>query len=178
MLEGEADQAPDVVPGNIVFVLSETEHPLFKRQGADLLAHIEITLAEALCGFSRVVLKHLDGRGIHINHPPGSILKPKQFIKISGEGMPIKRSEMMGDLYCIVDVKFPDESWIQDENMRAQLQRLLPPPDAPIKAETVDEVEHDDSADMNHFGRSERGADGAWVDDEEEGRGQPQCAQQ
>ena len=34
---GEADQQPGLPPGDIVIVLEEKEHPLFKRRGNDLL---------------------------------------------------------------------------------------------------------------------------------------------
>lgn len=64
VLQGEADQVPDQEPGDIIFELKETDHDTFARAGADLASDIEITLAEALAGFSRVVLTHLDGRGI------------------------------------------------------------------------------------------------------------------
>jgi DnaJ family protein A protein 2 len=78
VLEGEADQVPDQIPGDIVFTLVEEDHEVFQRRGSDLSAELNITLAEALCGFSRVVLKHLDGRGIQITHPRGKVLKPGQ----------------------------------------------------------------------------------------------------
>ncbi|KAH1289352.1 hypothetical protein KXX11_001256, partial [Aspergillus fumigatus] len=54
VLEGEADQAPGQEPGDIVFHIVEEEHPVFRRAGADLTANIDVTLAEALTGFSRV----------------------------------------------------------------------------------------------------------------------------
>jgi DnaJ homolog subfamily A member 2 len=141
---------PDQEPGDLVFVLSEVEHETFTRAGSDLTAPLEITLAESLCGFSRVVLKHLDGRGIHISHPRGRILKPSQVLKVPGEGMPIKKSEAKGDLYLVVDVAFPDDGWLKgdDDATAAKLQGLLPKPRDPILAETVDEVEYEAGANL------------------------------
>ncbi|KAI9816851.1 MAG: hypothetical protein M1827_001496 [Pycnora praestabilis] len=175
VLDGEADQVPDQEPGDIVFVLAEVEHETFRRSGADLAANIDITLAESLCGFSRVVVKHLDGRGIHINHPHGRILRPDQTIKVTGEGMPYKKSDMKGDLYLMVKVKFPEDGWIHDEAC-GKLQELLPKPVAPIAADTVDEVEYDENANLEDIGASSGGAQ--WEDEDEEEEGQPQCAQQ
>lgn len=77
-LEGEADQEPDQTPGDIIFTLVEKPHDVFTRISADLSADLNVTLAESLCGFSRVVLKHLDGRGIHIDYPRGKILRPNE----------------------------------------------------------------------------------------------------
>src|SRR6266480_293589 len=81
VLEGEADQVPGASePGDIIFHLVELPHDIFQRAGADLSAKLDITLAEALLGFNRVVLEHLDGRGIQLHHPneDGKILRPGQ----------------------------------------------------------------------------------------------------
>lgn len=179
VLDGEADQVPDQEPGDIVFVLVETEHSIFRRAGADLSVNITVTLAEALCGFSRVVVKHLDGRGIQIRHPPsiGRVLKPGSVIKVAGEGMPVKKSDLKGDLYLIVQIEFPEHRWLQDHQIIDKLQELLPKPGKPIEADTIDDVEYDETATLEDF---EGGAEGgeAWEDDEQEEEVNPQCTQQ
>lgn len=180
VLEGEADQVPDQQPGDIVFNLVEVEHETFRRAGADLSAQIDITLAESLCGFSRIVVKHLDGRGIHLTHPQskGRVFKPGQVIKVAGDGMPYKESDLKGDLYLVVHVKFPNDGWLQDDGMAAKLREILPKPETPILADTVDEVEYDETASLDDFGGGDDSRGGPWVDDDDEEGGQPQCAQQ
>ena len=183
VLPGEADQTPDQEPGDVVFVLDEKEHDVFKRSGADLSANIQITLQEALCGFSRVVIRHLDGRGIHLTHkkPEHGVLKPMQVIRVDNEGMPIKKSDARGHLYLIIEIKFPENDWMEDESVQAKLTELLPKPDPPIGAEMVDEHDHESDADIEEFGVSENGVDGqAWEDedDDDDGQGGPQCQQQ
>ena len=179
MLEGEADQVPDQEPGNIVFTLVQTEHSIFRRAGADLSADMEVTLAEALCGFSRVVIKHLDGRGLHIQHPQptASVLEPGQVIKVEGEGMPYKKSDMKGDLYLLVKIKFPTHEWLVEHQAIPKLGELLPKPDTVIEAEVIDDVTYDEAASLDDFGAGAEGDN--WVDDDgdEEADG-PQCAQQ
>ena len=177
-LEGEADQVPDQEPGDIVFRLVQTEHETFRRAGADLSAEIEITLVESLCGFSRVVVKHLDGRGLHIQHPQpnASVLEPGQVIKVVGEGMPYKKSELKGNLYLVIKVKFPEYGWLQKQQVLAKLQEILPSPGAPIKADVIDDVTYDEITNLDGFGTSVEGEEG-WVDGDEED-GEPQCAQQ
>lgn len=179
VLEGEADQRPDQKPGDLVFVLVEEPHDVFHRIGADLSAGLDITLAEALCGFSRVVLTHLDGRGIHITHPQGKVLRPGQVLKVTGEGMPQKRGEVKGDLYLIVKIDFPEDCWLQEGSQYEALQKLLPDPMEKIDAEEVDEVSYEDDADIEEMGASSgdpRFRD-QWEDDDDEDGG-PQCAQQ
>ena len=177
VLEGEGDQIPDQEPGDIIFGLVETKHGVFTRSGADLSAEIEVTLAEALCGFSRVVIKHLDGRGLHVQHPQPAarVLEPRQVIKVAGEGMPHKKSEQKGDLYLIVKIKFPDYGWLETHGATDKLRDMLPPPEPPIQADVVDDVAYDETANLDDFGGGEGGED--WVDDDEEDD-QPHCAQQ
>lgn len=179
VLKGEADQLPDQEAGDIVFNLVQTEHSLFQRAGADLSAHIQVTLAEALCGFSRTVVKHLDGRGIYFKHPKATpcVLKPGQVIKVAGEGMPLKKSDQRGDLYLIVDVEFPDYKWLEQNETFSKLQEILPKPAQAIAAEEVDDVEYDEGATLDDFGgRDTQGGD-AWEDEDEEETEIP-CAQQ
>ena len=157
------------------------EHETFQREGADLLAQIEVTLAEALCGFSRVVVKHLDGRGIQIQHPQPNarVLEPGQVIKIEGEGMPYKRSDMRGDLYLSVKVKFPEYGWLEKNQVVGKLKELLPKLDKQIPADIIDEVEYDDDVNMKEFGHSREAGGEEWEDEDERGgHGQAQCAQQ
>lgn len=177
VLEGEADQVPDQIPGDIVFVLVEQEHEVFQRRGQDLSAELKITLAEALTGFSRVVLKHLDGRGIHLTHPKGKVLKPGQILKVPGEGMPHKKSDLKGDLYLVVDISFPENGWTEDEKAFTSLQKILPEAAPKIEAAEIDELEFSEDANIEDFGASsgEGGADG-WEDEGEEGGAQ--CTQQ
>lgn len=180
MLEGEADQVPDQEPGDIVFILKEVEHTVFRRGGADLTADIDVTLAEALCGFSRVVLKHLDGRGIHIKHPQKkpSVLKPGQVIKVTGEGMFLKKTDQRGDLYLVVDVQFPEHDWLARHGVFSKLQELLPKPDRSIAVDEVDEVEYT-PGDLDDFGGTDNRGGDAWEDDnEDEDRAEAQCPQQ
>jgi DnaJ family protein A protein 2 len=49
---GLGDEVPKMEPGDIHFVVQEKEHSLFKRKGSDLLVTKEVSLNQALCGFS------------------------------------------------------------------------------------------------------------------------------
>jgi DnaJ family protein A protein 2 len=149
VLEGEADQVPDQIPGDIVFTLVEEDHEIFQRAGDDLSAELNVTLAEALTGFSRVGLKHLDGRGIHLDHPQGKVLQPGQILKVKGEGMPLKKSDLKGDLYLVVKIEFPENGWTEDATTFESLKKILPGPDPPIETTEIDEVEFDSDADID-----------------------------
>ncbi|EXJ72151.1 uncharacterized protein A1O5_04655 [Cladophialophora psammophila CBS 110553] len=176
-LEGEADQVPGAEQtGDIIFHLVEQPHEVFQRTGNDLSAKLDITLAEALTGFHRVVLKHLDGRGIELNHPqePGQILRPSEVLKIRGEGMPLKKSDAKGDLYLVIEIGFPEDGFFLDKpEALEQLQKLLPGPEPPIETEEADEVRFE-VADIDDIGGQE--AQEAWED--EDGPQSAQCQTQ
>jgi DnaJ family protein A protein 2 len=182
VLAGEADQVPDQEPGDIIFELVETPHEVFHRAGSDLQAELKVSLQEALTGFNKVVLKHLDGRGIslHVKQPAGRILRPGEVLKISGEGMPIKRSDAKGDLYLIVDVIFPEDGWLRDEATIQKIRDVLPTTgEEKITAEEVDEVDWEIVKDMEDFGAGSGDPRAAeWEDDSEEEGEAAQCAQQ
>lgn len=70
-----ADEHPDADTGDVIFVLKQQEHAMFKRKGADLYLERKIALVEALCGFEMEVT-HLDGRKLLVKTSPGDIVKP------------------------------------------------------------------------------------------------------
>lgn len=104
-----------------------------------------------------------------MNHhqPKARIMRPGQVIKVVGEGMPYKKSELKGDLYMIVRVKFPEDGWLRADDALTKLQSLLPKPAEPIKANIVDEVEYDESASIDDFGAGTQDGE-AWEDDDDE----------
>jgi DnaJ family protein A protein 2 len=61
---------PDVEPGDVIVVIKEAPHKVFKRKGADLFMEKDITLLEALTG-TEFVFNHLDGRKIRVKNEPG-----------------------------------------------------------------------------------------------------------
>jgi DnaJ homolog subfamily A member 2 len=83
------------------------------------LTNITITLSEALLGFSRIILTHLDGRGVKMTSPPGKIIKPQDSIVLRGEGMPVyRRPDEKGDLYVIFHIEMPDENWLKSVDVK------------------------------------------------------------
>ena len=144
ILAGAGDEEPGIPPGDVVFVLKQTPHDSFQRSGNDLLTAVHITLSEALFGFSRILVTHLDGRGIHVSSPPGKIIKPGESIVARGEGMPTyKHPDTKGDLYIVFKIDMPGEEWLNtvDRAVRSTITliifRLTPPPLATGEAFTT-----------------------------------------
>lgn len=172
----EADEAPGTIPGDVVFVIQEKEHEVFKRKGSDLLMVEHLTLSECLCGFTRVIT-HLDGRKLVVTVEAGSVTKPDQVKCINGEGMPIHGSPFSkGKLFILFKVDFP--ATIPAAAVK-QIQSVFPKPTPPELGGEEEEC-HMTNVDVSQFGRSENGrGDRSAVDEDDErgGRGgqQVQC---
>lgn len=72
-VKNAGDEEVGTKPGDVVFVIHEESHPLFKRDHSHLYAKITITLAEALCGFSHTIMT-LDQRKLHFSSPKGTVI--------------------------------------------------------------------------------------------------------
>jgi len=124
-----ADESPGVITGDVVIVIEEKPHEVFRREGNDLFTDVEVDLLTALAsGF--VSLMHLDDHALRIAIHRGEITKHGHLKVIQGQGMPSQRHHELGDLYVRVNVRFPES--LLPESI-PHLERALPPRD-PIKA--------------------------------------------
>lgn len=71
---GLGDEEVGVRAADLVFVIKEKPHKVFKRTHSSLSTQITISLVESLCGFSRE-LELLDGRKIRVKSPTGTVIK-------------------------------------------------------------------------------------------------------
>ena len=69
---GEGDQEPGLEAGDIVVILDEKEHEVFRRHHSDLSMQMQLTLTEALCGFQKGI-QTLDDRTLVITSYPGIV---------------------------------------------------------------------------------------------------------
>lgn len=188
VFSGEADQAPGVEPGDVIFVLKQKEHERFKRVGSDLYMEHSITLMDALGG-TTLAVTHLDQRVLMVKTSEGDIIKPGDTRAIEGEGMPThKRPFEKGNLYIKFDVVFPTPGFFNKQQLKT-LEGILPPRNPAPKTKKGDNVEEvvlsrqsltDQQARdrRNQHARRQQGE--AYDEDEEGGRGGEgvQCRQQ
>ncbi|KAJ2023256.1 DnaJ-like protein xdj1, partial [Coemansia sp. S85] len=126
---GKGDQAPGEEAQDLVFVLDQKAHATFVRIGDDLVAEGEIDLAEALCGFSRVMLNDLKGNPLLVTHRTG-VIRPGEVLCIHNEGMPrAKRPGDRGDLLLKLHIKFPESGWTPSPALRSMLPATKRPAD-------------------------------------------------
>ncbi|BBH03897.1 DNAJ heat shock family protein [Prunus dulcis] len=116
----KGNQEPNVIPADLIFVVDEKPHALYKRDGNDLVVNQEITLLEALTG-KTLDLTTLDGRNLMI--PLTDIIKPGGEMVVPNEGMPIsKEPGKKGNLRIKFDVKYPSRLTTEQ---KSDLKRVL-----------------------------------------------------
>lgn len=122
IFHGEADEHPEKEAGDVVFVVAQQKHAVYKRRGADLLMNKEITLMEALCGVNFIV-KFLDGTEFRVKSEEGEVIKPDQILTIEEKGMPFHKNPFkFGNLFIMFKISFPDKI---APTQKSQLQEAI-----------------------------------------------------
>lgn len=101
--EGEAGGRGGA-PGDLYVFISVREHPIFKRNDADLHAEVPIKMTTASLGGS-VEVPTVGGGRVKVTIPEGT-QSGHQF-RLRGKGMPVMKQSYHGDLYIHVKVETP-----------------------------------------------------------------------
>ena len=122
IFQGESDELPGALPGDIYVEIQIAKHSQFTRIGADLAFEAKISLFEALSGFE-LVLKNLDGKNIKIKSKEGEIISHGQVKTVKDLGMPFyEQPHKLGNLYLKFTVIFPDK--LQNEQKEILFKAL------------------------------------------------------
>ncbi|KAL4957524.1 hypothetical protein BDW69DRAFT_200802 [Aspergillus filifer] len=105
---------------DVHLIVTEKEHPSFRRQGDNLITPVDLTLKEALTGWNRIV-RTIDGKSIKVSKPGPT--PPGYEERFPGLGMTVsKKPSERGDLVVRVNVEFPKTlSSSQKEKIREVL---------------------------------------------------------
>jgi len=180
VFRGESDELPGTQAGDLIFVVKEKPHDVFKRDGVHLTMEKEIPLIEALTG-TRFVITHLDNRKLVVSSD--DILKPGDVKEINGEGMPVpSRPYQKGNLYIKFSIKFPDKLSPEQVTGLKNTTLLPRPPQAtvPEDAEKVELAPFDAARTRQDLYEERRPGEAYDEDDANGGAGgqRVQCAQQ
>ncbi|KAL4807769.1 hypothetical protein BDV18DRAFT_107852 [Aspergillus unguis] len=106
---------------DVHLIVTEKEHPSFKRHGDHLITPVTLTLKESLTGWNRIV-RTLDGKSIKVSKPGPT--PPGFEERFPGLGMTIsKKPSERGDLVVRVNVEFPKTL---SSEAKETLKKVLP----------------------------------------------------
>ncbi|XP_074270609.1 uncharacterized protein LOC141594491 [Silene latifolia] len=109
-----------IIPSDLVFIIDEKPHTVFKRDGNDLVITQKISLVESLTGYTAQITT-LDGRTLTV--PINSVISPSYEEVVKGEGMPIpKEPSKKGNLRIKFNIKFPTRL---TQEQKSGIKRLL-----------------------------------------------------
>jgi curved DNA-binding protein len=104
-LTGKGSPGPMGGPSGDLYVkLKEVDHPVFKREGNDLLVDRRIKLSEATLG-TKVTVPTLDGKTMSLKVPPGTQSHTK--MRLKNYGLPTANGKSRGDQLVRIIVETP-----------------------------------------------------------------------
>ncbi|CAM8967922.1 unnamed protein product [Rhodiola kirilowii] len=119
----KGNETRGVIPSDLVFIVDEKPHSVYKRDNNDLVITEKISLVEALTGYTAHITT-LDGRTLTI--PINSIISPTFEEVVQGKGMPIpKDPSKRGNLRIKFNIKFPARLTTEQ---KTGIKKLLPSP--------------------------------------------------
>jgi molecular chaperone DnaJ len=111
--KGDWSKAPSN-PGDLVITVEEYAHPVYRRDGVNLISERYISFKE-ICLGTEIDLPNLLGSSFRIKVPPGT--QPGKIFRIKGKGLPEFNGFGFGDILVQVNVKIPE--LLTEEQMKA-----------------------------------------------------------
>ncbi len=90
-------------PGDLFLIINEQPHPVFTRDGNNLIVDQKIPFSQACLG-SEVSIKSLDNKELKVKVPAG--IQPQAKLRIKGHGLPGPRGGR-GDIFVRISVDIP-----------------------------------------------------------------------
>lgn len=117
-IQGEGDHSPNGGPAGDCYVFIQIKkHPLFRREGQDLICQIPIGYAQAALG-AEIDAPTLDGVE-KVKIPAGT--QNGDVVRLKGRGMPTPRRNIVGDLLIQLYIEVPTKIKPEHEKILRQL---------------------------------------------------------
>jgi curved DNA-binding protein len=91
-------------PGDLFLVINEQPHPVFSRDGNNLIVEKHISFSKACLG-SEISVTSLEGKELKVKIPAG--IQPQAKLRLKGHGLPAGKTGGRGDIYVKVTVDVP-----------------------------------------------------------------------
>lgn len=135
---GQCSESPLFeAPGDVVLVIRSAipEDSVWQRRGADLVAEVQLTVAESLLGWSCTLEGHPSGRALKLVWRDG-ILRDGEILRVPGWGMPV-RGGGLGEAKLVCRVATVDQGAWTEEQVAA-LKQVWPDWVEPTESEGVE----------------------------------------
>jgi molecular chaperone DnaJ len=100
-LKGRGENGP-AGPGDLYIIVHVTKHPVYSRDGENLLMTLPVTFAEAALG-ADIAVPTLSGEEVKVRLAPGT--QNGKVLRLKGRG--VSRNHTVGDLLITVEVQVP-----------------------------------------------------------------------
>jgi molecular chaperone DnaJ len=120
-LAGQGDPSPDGPSGDLYCDVVVADHPIFERNGTDLLCEVPIGYATAALG-GTVQVPMLDGEGYEVTLARGT--QTGEVFRVRGMGLPRLRGRGRGDLMVRVAVETPRKLTQRQEELLRELAEI------------------------------------------------------
>lgn len=106
------------IPGDVMITINELPHPIFQRDGNDLIMLLNVGVIDAILG-RKITIETLSKKKVEITIPRGS--EEGKHIIVNGHGLPTYKTNSYGNLICIVHIVMPKK--LSDKEVQL-LQKL------------------------------------------------------
>ena len=139
---------PGVITSDIIVIINEIEHPIYKRQGYDLLLKKDISLVDSLCGF-KFIVEHPDRRFLVISSK--DIIKDRDIKCVETGGMPIKGDTFNnGKLFIVFNIIYPKKEELDNQSLKIFKSILNKAPSYKKFMDRSSEKDLDEDEDIEH----------------------------
>ncbi|MFA5791543.1 MAG: molecular chaperone DnaJ [Candidatus Paceibacterota bacterium] len=104
--------------GDLYIKINITSHPVFKREGNDLVMNLNLKLSDALLGI-KYPIETLDGN-IEVTIPEGVSIN--EILRVRGKGVPMSKNKR-GDLLIKLNIKLPNKLSRQSRSIIEELKK-------------------------------------------------------
>lgn len=112
----EGDQRINGIPADVIFIIKDKPHSVFKREGSDIKYTAPISLKDALCGC--IIHVPTITKEIVTLHFANEVITPQTLRRLPARGLPFpKEPSRTGDLLVNFDIKFPAQISDKSKNV-------------------------------------------------------------
>jgi molecular chaperone DnaJ len=123
-------------PGDLYVYIAVEEHPLFQREGQDVICAVPISFVQAALG-DEIEVPTLTGP-TKLKIPAGT--QPGHVFRIRGKGFPYLRGSGQGDQLCRITVEVPTKLSAKQRELLQEFNRLNGEHSGPITTGFFDKV--------------------------------------